>query len=162
MIRLLGFLVGSAASVGVILLLLGVPDFQSSAPVVADRIVAISTPSPEEPLEPFAEMATESPAQRLLAEPLEASPLPVSEDGPVPEVSLLAEEIKWHSFWNPFRSEIAANGFVSQLEEVTGFDFRVVKIKTGVYEVAFAYEDDIERHNKLSQIASATGLELAQ
>lgn len=159
MIRLLGFLVGSAASVGVILLLLGVPDFQSSEPVVEDRIVATSTPSPEEPV---AEMATESPAQRLAAELLEASPLPVPEDEPVPEVALLAEEIKWHSFWNPFRSEIAANGFVSQLEEVTGFDFRVVKIKTGVYEVAFAYEDDIERHNKLSQIASATGLELAQ
>ena len=74
MIRLLGFLVGSAASVGVILLLLGVPDFQSSAPVVEDGIVAISTPSPEEPV---AEMATESPAQRLLAVLLYSCPLPV-------------------------------------------------------------------------------------
>jgi len=69
-------------------------------------------------------------------------------------------EQRWHSFWNPFRSEIAANGFVTQLEKVTGLDYRVVKIKTGVYEVTFAYENDPERRTKLSQIASATGLDL--
>ena len=69
-------------------------------------------------------------------------------------------ETLWYSFWNPFRSEIAANGFVSQLEKVTGIDYRVVKIKSGVYEVAFAYNDDEERRTKLSQISSATGLDL--
>ena len=129
MTRLLGFLVGSAISVGAILLLLGVPDFRSSEPVTEGSIYANSTPSPAEPA---AEIAPELPTQQLPAEPLEPSPLPVPEDEPDPAVSLLAEEIKWHAFWNPFRSEIAANGFVSQLEEVTGFDFRVVKIKTGV------------------------------
>jgi hypothetical protein len=67
---------------------------------------------------------------------------------------------QWYSFWNPFRSQIAANGFVSQLEKVTGLDYRVVKIKTGVYEVAFAYGDDTERRNKLAQISAATGLDL--
>jgi hypothetical protein len=35
-----------------------------------------------------------------------------------------------------------------------------VKVKSGVYEVAFAYHDDSERSTKLSQIAAATGLEL--
>ncbi len=69
-------------------------------------------------------------------------------------------DLRWHSFWNPFRSAIAANGFVSQLEKVTGLDYRVVKIKTGVYEVTFAYENDTERRTKLTQIASATGLDL--
>ena len=66
----------------------------------------------------------------------------------------------WYSFWNPFRSEIAASGFVSQLERVTGIDYRVVKVDTGVYEVAFAYSDDAERRIKLSQISAATGLDL--
>ena len=69
-------------------------------------------------------------------------------------------EMQWYSFWNPFRSEIAANGFVSRLEKVTGLDYRIVKIKTGVYEVAFAYDDDIERRTKLTQISAATGLDL--
>ena len=39
-------------------------------------------------------------------------------------------------------------------------DYRVVKIKPGVYEVAFAYNDDVERHAKLAQISAATGLDL--
>ena len=74
--------------------------------------------------------------------------------------NLSGNEQKWYSFWNPFRSEIAANGFVTQLEKVTGLDYRVVKIKTGVYEVTFAYHNDSERRTKLSQISSATGLDL--
>ncbi len=69
-------------------------------------------------------------------------------------------EPSWFSFWNPFRSEIAANGFVAQLERVTGLDYRVVKVDSGVYEVAFPYFDDDERRNKLTQIAAATGLDL--
>jgi hypothetical protein len=76
-----------------------------------------------------------------------------------PNLPLLIE-MQWYSFWNPFRSELAASGFVSRLEKVTGLDYRVVKVKTGVYEVAFAYGDDIERHAKLSQISAATGLDL--
>jgi hypothetical protein len=71
-----------------------------------------------------------------------------------------ASEQHWHTFWNPFRSEIAARGFVSQLERVTGLDYRVIKVRTGVYEVAFAYESDVERQARLSQIQAATGLDL--
>lgn len=72
------------------------------------------------------------------------------------------DEAQWYSFWNPFRSEIAANGFVAQLERVTGIDYRVVKVKSGVYEVAFPYADDSERQTKLALIAEATGLDLPE
>ena len=80
-------------------------------------------------------------------------------DTPGPDAIALTE-LQWYSFWNPFRSQIAASGFVSRLEKVTGLDYRVVKVKTGVYEVAFAYGDDDERRTKLSQISAATGLDL--
>ena len=43
---------------------------------------------------------------------------------------------------------------------MTGYDYRVVKVENGVYEVAFAYTDDSERDAMLSAIASATGLDL--
>jgi len=69
-------------------------------------------------------------------------------------------EPEWHAFWNPFRSELAARGFVRRLESVTGLDYRVVKVKHGVYQVAFSYSNDTERNTKLSQIAAATGLDL--
>ena len=69
-------------------------------------------------------------------------------------------DMQWYSFWTPFRSRIAASGFVSRLEEVTGLDYRVVKIEAGIYEVAFNYGDDDERRSKLSLISAATGLDL--
>ncbi len=73
----------------------------------------------------------------------------------------IEEESKWFAFWSPFRSELAANGFVARLQSVTGLDYRVVRIKPGVYEVAFAYTDDDEIDAKLATISSATGLQLA-
>lgn len=169
MFRLLGFLIGSFTSIVVILLIIGMPQFNLNdqdadqerydaaieklrakqqefesvtgklsedvarvTQTVEDGIDTITTPEPQ--------------AMPTIAETV---PLPVSQDEP-----------SWYSFWNPFRSELAANGFVSQLEKVTGLDYRVVKIKSGVYEVAFAYYDDDERRTKLSQISLATGLEL--
>ena len=60
------------------------------------------------------------------------------------------------------RSELAANGFVAQLQSVTGLDYRVVRVKPGVYEVAFAYENDDDISANLTQITAATGLELPQ
>ena len=68
----------------------------------------------------------------------------------------------WYAFWSPFRSELAARGFVAQLQSVTGLDYRVVRVKPGVYEVAFAYEDDDDIAANLTQITAATGLELEQ
>lgn len=104
------------------------------------------------------------PVQQAIEEallPADAMPVAIDDDLPLDVADISApREIFWYSFWNPFRSEIAANGFVTQLERVTGLDYRVVKVKSGVYEVAFAYDDDAERNNKLSQISDATGLDL--
>ena len=74
---------------------------------------------------------------------------------------IIEGEASWYAFWNPFRSEIAARGFVAQLEKVTGLDYRIIKVKAGVYQVAFAYADDQERQARLSQIQAATGLDLS-
>lgn len=105
------------------------------------------------------------PAQQATADtPAAAATMPVAIDDTFDsgsDGSDLLPETLWYSFWNPFRSELAANGFVKQLERVTGLDYRIVKIKSGVYEVAFAYEDDTERDTKLAQISAATGLELS-
>lgn len=76
---------------------------------------------------------------------------------PVPEP---IEALQWYAFWSPFRSEIAAKGFITQLQRVTGLDYRVVKVKPGVYEVAFAYSDGDELTASLSQISRATGLDM--
>ncbi len=67
----------------------------------------------------------------------------------------------WFAFWSPFRSEIAADGFISELQRTTGLDYRVVKLKPGVYEVAFAYSDPLDRDTKLDRIAAATGLDMS-
>ena len=68
----------------------------------------------------------------------------------------------WQSVWNPFRSQIAANGFAARLTAVTGIDYRVVRLKPGTYQVAFAYADDSERAAKLAQIETVTGLDLEE
>ena len=69
-------------------------------------------------------------------------------------------EPDWYTFWNPFRSEVAAAGFVRRLESVTGLDYRIDKVRAGVYEVAFAYGNDTELETKLAHISAATGLDL--
>jgi len=195
MIRILGFLVGSAVSIGMMLLVLGVPDINLSRPLIEDtelesvaQIVEAVTADFEavaiETIEAVAELVddlptTEPPAEQQAASNSEDAGL-LSEEltpgiyqnnsqiasfPPEPGTATAIDDspgndLRWHSFWNPFRSAIAANGFVSQLEKVTGLDYRIVKIKTGVYEVTFAYENDTERRTKLTQIASATGLDL--
>ena len=59
------------------------------------------------------------------------------------------------------RTEIAARGFVNRLESVTGLDFRVAKLRSGAYQVAFAYRDPAEVDVRLAEIAAATGLDLS-
>ena len=194
MIRLLGFLLGSALSIGALLLLLGLP-----------KLTALSEPEIVQELEPISQQATEVKEEVVeLAEEVANEIRAAIEDlppvtnesarqdapkvpGTVDEVpgtvvvannpeerAILSEPLvpgtveegpgalQWQAFWNPFRSKIAANGFVAQLERVTGLDYRVVRIKPGRYEVAFAYLNDTERRTKLSQIEAATGLELSQ
>lgn len=195
MIRILGFLVGSAASIGMMLLILGVPELNLSRPLVDDAasasvaqtVEAVTADLEAVAIEMFEEVSqlvddlptAEPPAEQQAASNSEDADLPSeeltpgisqnnlqiasfpAERGSATAIDDAAEnDLRWHSFWNPFRSEIAATGFVGQLEKVTGLDYRIVKIKTGVYEVTFAYENESERRTKLSQIASATGLDL--
>ncbi len=205
MIRILGFLVGSAVSIGMMLLLLGVPDINLSRPLidetelesVAQSVEAVTADLEAVATETFEAVAefvddefvddlptADPPAEQQAASNSEDADLLSEElapdisqsnsqiaafppEPPKPDTATAIDDppendLRWHSFWNPFRSEIAANGFVGQLEKVTGLDYRVVKIKTGVYEVTFAYENDTERRTKLTQIASATGLELPE
>jgi hypothetical protein len=156
MFRLLGFLLGSTVAIATILFILGLPKFHfDDAPLVSTTTEAavedIQTVQRELP--PLPEQEAQEMTEDTREEADEAAVAPVEP----PEI-----EMRWYSFWNPFRSEIAAKGFVSQLEEVTGLDYRIVKVKAGVYEVAFAYIDDTERTNKLEQISTATGLDLTE
>ena len=205
MIRILGFLVGSAASIGMMLLILGVPELNLSRPLVDDaasasvaqtieavtadlEAVAIEMfeevsqlvddlPTADPPADPPAEQQAASNNEDVTLSSEELTPgisqnnsqiasFPAEPGSATATATATAineppeNDLRWFSFWNPFRSAIAANGFVGQLEKVTGLDYRVVKIKTGVYEVTFAYENESERRTKLSQIASATGLDL--
>ena len=108
--------------------------------------------------EAVAEPASE-PDYEALVEQIFA-PTPETETEPEPEPAPALDE-NWYAFWSPFRSELAANGFVSKLQESTGIDYRVVKIKTGLYEVAFAYSDDEDIQDKLARISAATGLDMS-
>jgi hypothetical protein len=153
MIKFLGFLTGSAVSIGAILLLLGVPEIRPrpDSPDIAE----VPEPTPEPIPEPIPSIVPEQPAT-ITGSPTPPATLTEAEQAAVPPA------LQWHSFWSPFGSQIAANGFVSRLESLTGFDYRVVKVRTGIYDVAFAYTDESERLDKLSIIASVAGLELPE
>jgi len=190
MFRLLGFIIGSATSIAIILLITGLPEFHLKNPQIDQQRFDAAVEklmARKQDAEQVAEKVTEnvvqvaesiqedlaSPDNEVVSSPIEAAKAPAQTEI-IDEIAPLQSELsfvpsdeppalsesQWYSFWNPFRSEIAANGFVSQLEKVTGLDYRVVRIKTGVYEVAFAYDDDDERRNKILQISAATGLDL--
>lgn len=172
MLKLIGILIGSALAVAFLIVALGVPEFSTPEPgeqaaqATAEIVVEqVTQPDPEPTFEQEPEPWPEPEAAEL--------PLPdqVAEVDPAPETHALIEQIfnpgpeqvieeNWYAFWSPFRSEIAANGFVSKLQETTGIDYRVVKVKTGVYEVAFAYVDDADIQDKLVRISDATGLNM--
>lgn len=172
MFRVLGFILGSAISVAGILLVLGVPEFHlSNFEVNQERFDAALDKIRDK--RPDIEKAVDD----LVADFRQRDDPPATEqlplDNELPETErpvdvftdgqdIFDADRHWHEFWNPFRSEIAARGFVSQLEKVTGLDYRIIKVKAGVYQVGFAYANDAERHVKLSQISAATGLDLTQ
>ena len=189
MFRLLGFIIGSATAITMILLVLGIPEFdladsgndqqrfdaavemlkekqQEVADVAEDIVdeVAEAVDDVQDNIDIVAEKALPEIVAQLEEETPATQEFVVQSSPRVPDFtddySAIQDELQWYSFWNPFRSEIAARGFVAQLEKVTGLDYRVVKVKTGVYEVAFAYDNDVERRTKLSQISAATGLDL--
>ena len=174
MMRLLGVLVGSALAVAALVLFVGIPEFTTETSVAENNVITlpirpdtdeVAEPEPVEapPEEPEVALPPEPEIEMpgdMLAEPDEM----LAETDAPDEVFSEAEPIEtmqqWYAFWSPFRSEIAATGFVDQLQRVTGLDYRVVKIKPGVYEVAFAYGNDDEIIVNLSQISAATGLDL--
>lgn len=182
MFRLLGIFIGSATSIAIILLITGIPEFHLENPELdqkrfdeaVEKLMARKLDP--EPLQAAGADVTEEPSDvengnhgkdvsvqaPVAIESLEpaAAAQEIVHDDALTVVEYPPNDPQWYSFWNPFRSELAANGFVSQLEKVTGLDYRVVRVKTGVYEVAFAYLDDEERRFKLSQISAATGLDL--
>lgn len=148
MIRLIGILCGSALAVSLLIVVLGFPEIlpDTAAAVQPDTAIIelvaepiakpISNPVAEPVAEPIAETIVETMAEPVLA----------SEN--------------WYAFWTPFRSELAATGFIAQLQRTTGLDYRVLAQRPGVYAVAFAYSDDGDIQDKLTAISAATGLEL--
>jgi hypothetical protein len=171
-IRLLGILSGSALAVAVLITMLGVPDLATqesdmALPPTPGQVVA--TPGENEPAPPAAEASLEVPPARQpeqAVEPVVEEPpveaVPPEQTRPSPAVAETTDigEEHWYAFWSPFNSQLAANGFIAQLQRTTGLDYRVVKLKPGVYEVAFAYTDETDIETKLAQISSATGLEI--
>jgi hypothetical protein len=168
MIRFLGVLVGSALAVAALVVFVGIPEFTTESSVAEPTVITLpmrggaAAAQTDAPGAAATAAATADTAAKTFPEPVaEQVPQPIADEAPrrAPAADPVAPP-QWYTFWSPFRSEVAANGFVEQLQRVTGLDYRVVKVKPGVYEVAFAYEDDGEITANLSQISAATGLEL--
>jgi len=165
MVRIVGILCGSALAISFLILALGVPEFLPKTDVPTEVLVEVeNNPGPVQEPEP------EHVEEMLVDEAVEPVPEEVPDESFIEE-SLTEESLTekfvaqpstahWYAFWSPFRSELAANGFVSQLQKTTGMDYRVVRLKPGVYEVAFAYEAEADIETKLSAISAATGLEM--
>ena len=164
MLRLIGILTGSATAIGILIVALGLPDLSSSGTVTLSQKPTNSGTVTVTPGEPeFTE-----PPDFIEPEPAAVAAQVPEDTVTVPEPSEEIDKVtvpdlaeNWYAFWSPFRSELAANGFVAKLQETTGIDYRVVKVKTGVYEVAFAYTDDADVQQKLARIAGATGLDMS-
>ena len=168
--RLLGILVGSATAIVLLLGAIGVPEIrdrdgsalQHSPPSnVSDSVKLTTDSAPAPAQQPVVVEAPEPPADTTPREPATAvGESTLDEVQPPVATELPAAEQRWYAFWSPFRTELAAQGFVAELQRTTGLDYRVVKQKAGVYEVAFAYQDDEDAAAKLQAIRGATGLEL--
>lgn len=174
MFRLLGFCIGSLASIAALLLLIGRPDFHVApedidhmrfdAAVEKLKSKQLPPSREEEPVVADPDAEAPAPADGPDTEPVSVAAAPVDDRPPAAESAYPQSDVpdnEWHTFWTPFRTEIAARGFVNRLENVTGIDYRVVKADTGVYQVAFAYAGTEELESKLEQITAATGLDLS-
>ena len=168
MIRLIGILLGAALAVAAIVITLGLPKFTATndVPVQAPPVVVSNTP-PAVVAEPAVSSDAALPAATVTEDVTEAVAETVAEtvtemaaDPAIPTPAASPSQ-NWFAFWSPFRSEIAADGFIAELQRTTGLDYRVVKLKPGVYEVAFAYSDPLDRATKLDRIAAATGLDMS-
>ena len=177
MMRTLGVLVGSGLAVTALIVFVGIPTVHTNsheAPIGDNGIIRLpAAPAQEPEAEPAPEPVPAVPPEPA-PEPRLAANDDVVEEPVAETVEAFADDAadntmdraddvqNWYAFWAPFRTEIAANGFVTQLQRVTGIDYRVVKVETGSYEVAFAYSDDDEILSNLSQISAATGLQLSE
>jgi hypothetical protein len=94
--------------------------------------------------------------------PLQGQTITAAEHTPVdvepPETPDLVS--RNHLFWNPFRSELAAQGFAGRLRSATDVAVVVVEAGPASYRVGFGYRDDAERRALIERIETVTGLEL--
>lgn len=177
---MLGVISGAAIAIVLLTWFVGVPQFTIERPAldVPAQVVDLVEAVPETPTrEPVEVEESAEPEVVPDEEPLLSASAPAEEAPPAPNDFMTNDDatmetieavlpaaaepdMQWFAFWSPFRSQIAAEGFVSQLQRVTGLDYRVVKVKPGVYEVAFAYSDNAELDLNLSTISAATGLDL--
>ena len=177
MIRIAGILTGAALAIAVLIVTFGIPQFVSdhdgtnTEPIILplNRDAATQTAANvpvQETLSPAVTAEEQQPAAEsagVAEQATAASNATVAGDDPEDGANTGEEDARhWYAFWSPFRSQLAADGFVTQLQRVTGLDYRVVRIRNGVFEVAFAYADDDEIQANLSRISAATGLELPE
>ena len=187
MIRLIGILTGFALGIAILILAFGIPDLAPPQPAgestgarvaepgeppgeVPPAVLEVeeqTPPAAAEPVSPLAEERVAPPPTAQAEEPANPAPTPaaaaVAEPDAVPVEDLppaVPPAVNWYAFWSPFRSRIAADGFVAELQRTTGLDYRVVKLKPGIYEVAFAYTDDADIEDKLNRISAATGMDM--
>ncbi len=125
-------------------------------------------PAPQ-PIQGIASGAEKQPAdpEGLAGDPASPTPLQgqtitAAEHTPVdvesPETPDLVS--RNHLFWNPFRSELAAQGFAGRLSSATDVAVVVVEAGPASYRVGFGYRDDAERRALIERIETVTGLEL--
>lgn len=190
MIRLLGIMTGSAIAIATLLLFIGIPEFRSET-VQAER-TPVRLPRPTQPVEqaePVAGPAASPPSPPVADPPAEGAHAGTETPPPADSALRDAEAASgdagndsrpgnqqpadaplavtpagdgWYVFWSPFRSRIAAEGFVARLQSVTGLDYRIIRREPGAWEVSFSYADDRDITRHLAQISAATGLELAE
>ncbi len=188
MIRLMGVLTGSALGIGLLLLVLGVPELAGPPPVADEPDLhdttiaqsppvaavppadAVDTPAVEDPQPATAATSVAEAVTEAEGADPEPAPLALLQAVTDPGADSVTDHTpaesepaaqNWYAFWSPFRSRIAADGFILELSRTTGLDYRVVKLKPGVYEVAVAYTDDADIEDKLTRIAMATGLDMS-
>ena len=166
MIRIAGILSGAMVAIAVLILVLGLPTRPATEiPTTTTPAVAPSTPDAGNTVpktRPAQATAATLPAvpTEAVTEPASAVVVPDPQATEPPAQAPAPSETHWYVFWSPFHTEIAANGFVAELQRTTGLDYRVVRIKPGVFEVAFSYSDDADAADKLAQIADASGLDV--
>jgi len=65
-----------------------------------------------------------------------------------------------YTFWSPFRSVWAAQGFARRLTAATQMPVEVVDGGPGNYRVGFSYQDEQQRRTRMDRITTITGLTL--